>query len=355
MEEEDAFSKVVKATMMKLSEEAKKKERQSLLNKKRLQAQPFEMPSDSMIDFGKHFLYNEVSNIIFVDKSWDALSLLMREDTSIFIQRPRRFGKSTFMRFLRFLCIYGLDYKDLKEKYSTLQIFHKDETPEVCIFSSHNYLPIYLDFSRFNVNASLDNQISDALKGQIRILIDEFLKMDKPEHSEMLKVLSDINRRCDSEDCPNNILQKFDIFLTLNYKVILLIDEYESPILAKLSMFNDKSILESDLKLYEKNYALFFSTVKSFCGQGIVSKIIMTGVISLLHLGIFSGANNFQNLSYEKEFKTTFGFSFEEIKQNLNIKNIIIHLLSKHQFLNETDDDEVKNEKFDQYLREMFK
>ena len=275
-----AFSEAVKSTQMRLIEEAKKEEHQNFFNQKRLRTQPFEMPSDAMTDFEIDFLHNEFSNIIFVDKYWDALSLLMRKEPSIFIQRPRRFGKSTFMRFLRFLCIYGLDYKDLKEKYSTLQIFHKDETPEVCIFSSHNYLPIYLDFSRFNVNASLDNQISDALKGQIRILIDEFLKMDKPEHSEMLKVLSDINRRCDSEDCPNNILQKFDIFLTLNYKVILLIYEYESPILAKLSMFNDKSILDSDLKLYEKNYALFFSTLKSFCGQKIVSKIIMTGVIS---------------------------------------------------------------------------
>ena len=227
-----AFSEAVKSTQMRLIEEAKKEEHQNFFNQKRLRTQPFEMPSDAMTDFEIDFLHNEFSNIIFVDKYWDALSLLMRKEPSIFIQRPRRFGKSTFLRFLRFLCIYGLDYKDLKEK------------------------------------------------GQIRILIGEFMKINKPEHSEILKVLSDINERCDSEDCPNNILQKFDIFLTLNYKVILLIYEYESPILAKLSMFNDKSILDSDLKLYEKNYALFFSTLKSFCGQKIVSKIIMTGVIS---------------------------------------------------------------------------
>ena len=75
----------------------------------------------------------------------------------------------------------------------------------------------------------------------------------------------------------------------------------------------------------------------------------------MLSLGIFSGANNFKNLSYENEFKATFGFSFEELEQNLNVKNIMINLLVKHKYLNLNDDDEVKNVKFEQYLIELFK
>ena len=84
-----AFSEAVKSTQMRLIEEAKKEEHQNFFNQKRLRTQPFEMPSDAMTDFEIDFLHNEFSNIIFVDKYWDALSLLMRKEPSIIIKGLR--------------------------------------------------------------------------------------------------------------------------------------------------------------------------------------------------------------------------------------------------------------------------
>ena len=154
---------------------------------------------------------------------------------------------------------------------------------------------------------------------------------------EIVKVLSNIIVECESEVFPTLILQRFKEIQDLHYDVILLIDEYESPIINKLEMYNINIISEADLKRHEIHYQNFFRTLKSLSGDRIVSKVIMTGVMSLRHLGLFSGQNSFTNFSDKALYKTAFGFTFQELKQNPNIKRLIIKLLLKHKCLNITN------------------
>ena len=334
-------------------EEGKKAEDLQMFNEARTASMPYDydMPTQNMNDFQKDFCQNDAKHYIFVDKSFDALSLLMHEERLIFIQRPRRFGKTFFLGFVNFLCIYGMDDPDLRKKYPELQIF-KEESPDVRKFRSKKFLPIMLDFASFNFNDVLDKQICLCLITEITSLINTFKKRKCPKS---VKVLSNILAKCESEVFPSHILQRLKEIQDLHYDVILLIDEYETPIISKMGKHNDKCITETDLKNYERDYQDFFTNLKSLCGpRRIISKVIMTGVMSLRHLGLFSGQNSFTNFSYEDLCKTTFGFTFQELKQNPNIKNLIINLLIKHNCLKITDEAEKLEAFFIKYLTKIF-
>ena len=294
-------------------------------------------------------------NYIFIDKSLDALSFLTDPEKLIFLQRPRRFGKSTFFRFMRYLCIYGLDDEKMKKKYPELNIFKAENLSKIESFKSQKYLPLYLDFACMDVADSLEHQISCFLISCVDRLITEFKKINHPKHSQMTVALSEIKDSCQSVVYPSLILEKFNKIQILDYNVILFIDEYETPLFSKLKDLHNNVIDEPAYKKYENYYQSFFTNLKSLCGQFMLSKVIMTGVISIRNIGIFSGSNSFTNFSNLNKYNTTFGFSFEELKNNIQIKDLIINLLIRHKWLEISQDKEVLEAKFEDYLRKIFK
>ena len=101
-----------------------------------------------------------------------------------------------------------------------------------------------------------------------------------------------------------------------------------------------------------KQYEWFIQYLKASTPDTF-SKIIMTGVLCLRHVGIFSGNNSFTNFSMNPKYKTTFGFTKSELLGNNDVKSALITILKKHQFISENHLD--PDQEFNEFLNEIFK
>ncbi len=92
-------------------------------------------------------------------------------------------------------------------------------------------------------------------------------------------------------------------------KTIILIDEYEAPLLNAINMgFEEEAI---------NFFRLFFSSALKT--NDYLEKCILSGITKLSHANIFSGLNNLNIFDYnKKEFADTFGFTQQEVIEALN-------------------------------------
>jgi len=195
---------------------------------------------------------------------------------------------------------------------------------------------------------SFQKGICRCLRTEIDLVICSLKKKNSENDSEIIKILSNIYEECRNETDSANIFAEFSTIIRLDYQIILLIDEYEKPIFKLMEKIHNNQDNLSQKKDFESDYHQFFSQLKSFVGQKIISKVIMTGVMSIRHLGIF---NSFTNFSYDDFYKTTFGFTKNELKSDENIKVLLISLLLKHKCITINDDLETI---FINYLDEIF-
>ena len=87
-------------------------------------------------------------------------------------------------------------------------------------------------------------------------------------------------------------------------RVVLLIDEYDAPLSRNL---DNPELFEQLLPIYTS----FFSTIKSLpCFR----MVFITGVSSYSQTSIFSGANQFINISLDSDYATCCGYTREEIE-----------------------------------------
>ena len=84
-------------------------------------------------------------------------------------------------------------------------------------------------------------------------------------------------------------------------------DEYDTPLNNALFNFSEQ---EQD-KVFNLIREIFSSTFK---GSGHVEKVLVTGILRIAQLGLFSGANNFTDSGiYEDLYANFYGFTQEEV------------------------------------------
>ena len=220
--------------------------------------------------------------------------------------RPRRFGKTLNMSMLN----YFFNLKNREENRKLFENLHISKSKYMN--QQGEYPVIYLSFK--DIKALNWEKCYFMTKRLITYLYNEFEflreKLNKKDLSDFDKVWLD-EKDADWENSLKNLLRY--LYEYYNKKVVVLIDEYDTPIVSGYNNGYKKEVLDLYRSLYstvlKSNTHLQFS--------------VMTGILRIAKEGIFSGLNNLQVYNiFEEKFSEYYGLTEEEVLEGLKYYNL---------------------------------
>ena len=213
---------------------------------------------------------------IYVDKTDIALDLI-ENGRYYFLSRPRRFGKSLFLDTLR--TIFDGD----KEIFKGLHIYDK--------WSFEKYPIIYISFAAGDLKS----------KEEVLDKWDEILELNEEAlgiscHSKIY------DRRCFSK----LIKEAYEKY---NQKVVILIDEYDNPILDNIV----NKELAREAREILKN---FYSVIKG--ADEYLKFVFIAGVSKFSKVSLFSGLNNIQDITLNPKYATICGYTQKDVETSFS-------------------------------------
>lgn len=228
---------------------------------------------DKMIDGG----------YVYVDKT-DLIYKLVNEGNVYFLGRPRRFGKSLLVSTLE--CYFsgrkelfrGLAIDGLEREWKHYPIFHID-------FNTGNYL----------VDGSLEEKIESYLDGWERQYgISHHLRDYGMRFAEILK----------------------QAHLQTGLGAVVLVDEYDKPILDVLDLDYQVEHLGKMITLEEKHRNIMKSFYSTFKGADADLRFVfLTGVTKFSQISVFSGFNQPSDISLNRNYEAICGITKDELLQ----------------------------------------
>ena len=215
--------------------------------------------------------------------------------------RPRRFGKTLNMSMLKY-------FFDVKNKEENKKLFEGLNISKSEYFEKQGEFPVIsISFKNYNKNdwesgfKSIKSTISD-IYAKFEDLMEHLNKRD-------LKKFEDIWLEKDEGDWEKSLLNltKY-LYNYYGKKVVVLIDEYDQP------------IINSYIKGYYNEIIDFF---KNFYGAVLkdneyLEMSVMTGILRVAKENIFSGLNNIKVHSIlNKQFTEYFGILENEVEEAL--------------------------------------
>lgn len=210
---------------------------------------------------------------LYIDKTQDIYNLITKNDY-IFLSRPRRFGKSLLASTLEEIFLGN------KELFKNLWIYTSD-------YQWDKFPVIKLDFSTLNTLSSDNFEIS---------LSREIDRISESHNIETSKYSSPIDKI-------NILISK----LGNAKRVVIIIDEYDNPILSNLQNMQKAESIKDILRV-------FFATIKGL--DAYIHKFFITGVTKIAKVSVFSGLNNLNDISINHEYSSILGYTKEEIDRN---------------------------------------
>ena len=242
----------------------------------------------------------------YADKTKMIESLLDDGAGVTLFTRPRRFGKTLNMSMLNY-------FFNLKNKEENRKLFENLYISKSKYMNQQGGYPvIYLSFK--DIKALNWEKCYFMTKRLITYLYNEFEflreKLNKKDLSDFDKVWLD-EEGADWENSLKNLLRY--LYEYYNKKVVVLIDEYDTPIVSGYNNGYKKEVLDLYRSLYstvlKSNMHLQFS--------------VMTGILRIAKEGIFSGLNNLQVYNiFEKNFSEYYGLTEEEVLEGLKYYNL---------------------------------
>ena len=216
--------------------------------------------------------------------------------------RPRRFGKTLNMSMLKY-------FFDIENKEENKEIFKDLYIEKTEAFKEQGQYPVIF-LSLKDLKALTWEQMEKAIKSAISRLFSEY------------KYLLNVLDKFDTLAFENILLKNTELedlkealkFLTrilyekYNKKVVVLIDEYDSPLVsAYINGYYEKA---------KDFFKTFYSTVlkdNSYLQMGV-----LTGIIRVIKAGIFSDLNNLSTYTILSDFyPNCYGLTEEEVKKAL--------------------------------------
>jgi len=245
-------------------------------------------------------------NLYYVDKT-QAIKELEKHQYPFFI-RPRRFGKSLLISTLE-------NYYDIEKKEAFDELFkglwiHDNPTEE-----RNSYLVLRLDFSGIETSRGKEN-LYQSFNEKTKQDILSFLKYYAP------LLQGDITETIKNEKKPSMLIKTLSNFVEDNRKQIyLLIDEYDN-------FANDLIGANEDNLYYEilsktGFVRTFYETIKSGAQEGAISRIFLTGVSPIMLDDLTSGFNIAKNITLERDYNQSLGFTQDEVEEMLDYYNIL--------------------------------
>jgi hypothetical protein len=238
----------------------------------------------------ENYFYQDRTPYIKTLEDWDS--------TYLMYLRPRRFGKSLLLSTLRHY--YGMQYQTEFDQLFGNTFIGKNPTRR-----ANKYMVLNFDFSGINTSTEqgvFEGFLSNVLKG-----IGNFIK-DYPAHFSKEQVKEIL-----SQKEPNEVIKMLFYHLyegRSESKVYILIDEYDH-FANELISFNFNYFMEI---VTQNGYVRkFYETIKIATGQGLVERILMTGVSPITVDSLTSGFNISANISSAPAFHQMVGFEEKEV------------------------------------------
>jgi len=209
-------------------------------------------------------------NYLYVDKT-EHIHRLIVQGSVYFLSRPRRFGKSLLISTLNEI------FEGEKELFKDLWIYKAD-------YAWEKYPVVRIDFSRKKAENGKD--LKGFILHQLANIADKYgisLKHDQYDEAfdELLTKLSEIN------------------------KVVVLIDEYDKPII--------DNIESKELAVEFREILKGFYTIIKACDE-YIRFVLLTGVSKFSRAGVFSGLNNLEDISMDARYSSLLGITREEME-----------------------------------------
>lgn len=246
------------------------------------------------------------NNYYYIDKTNFIEEIGKNVGKTLLFTRPRRFGKTLNMSMLKY-------FFDIKNKEENKKLFQNLYIEKSDFFKEQGAYPVVY-ISLKGIKADTWESSFFLIKSLISSIYNEFEYIREKLNESQLDSFNKIWLKKDDGEY-RNALKNLTSFLHEYYKkeVILLIDEYDSPL----------------INAYEHGYydeAIVFFQV--FYGEALKTNPylrmgIMTGIIRVIKAGIFSDLNNLKVYSIlEKEYSDFYGFTQEEVEKVLKNFNI---------------------------------
>ena len=216
-------------------------------------------------------------NCVYVDKT-SLIYKLANTNSTYFLSRPRRFGKSLLVSTLEAYfqgkkeLFQGLAMETLEKEWTIYPVLHFD-------FSVSKY--------------TTADMLSAVINRQL-LLWEKTYKREEGETTFSLRFEGIIRRA----------------YKQTGKQVVVLIDEYDSPMLDS----NNNDVVQKEIRNIMRD---FFSPLKA---QGQYLRfLLLTGISKFSQMSIFSELNNLQNISMSDDYSTICGITEQELHTQLRI------------------------------------
>ncbi|MEA3385596.1 MAG: AAA family ATPase [Thermodesulfobacteriota bacterium] len=211
------------------------------------------------------------NDYLYIDKTEKIFDLVKNPKGVYFLSRPRRFGKSLLISTLNEI------FEGDKELFKGLWIYRSD-------YAWEKHPVVRIDFSKSK--ARNDSELINYIVYQLdKIALQYEIKLEQTQYDikfdELLTQLSRIN------------------------KVVILIDEYDKPIIDNI----ENKGLAVELREVLKG---FYTIIKA-CDEHI-RFVFLTGVSKFSKAGVFSGLNNLEDISMDTGYSSLLGITGQEME-----------------------------------------
>ncbi len=209
-------------------------------------------------------------NYLYVDKTEYVYNLVSNPKGIYFLSRPRRFGKSLTLSTLKSV------FLGQKELFKGLYIYNKPIKWE-------KYPIIHLSLNRMMARTAdeLEENLIIALN---RIAKSYDIKLETKRSYQKIEEL---------------IVELYNI-----KNVVVLIDEYDKPLLDNINNIEERGKIKEALKG-------FYSVIKA--NEEYLRFVFITGVSKFSRVSVFSDLNNLDDLTMNANFASSLGFTQEEV------------------------------------------
>ena len=237
----------------------------------------------------------------YVDKTLLIDEMLMNKSKVTLFTRPRRFGKTLNMSMLKY-------FFDVKDKEENKKLFENLKVSDSEYMSEQGKYPVIF-ISLKDLKGDTWEECLKRLKLFIFDLYAEFEyireKMNEWDKRKFEKVLYE------NEDADYIMSLKFladSLYKYYEKKVIILIDEYDVPIINAF----DKGYYNEAINFFQTFYSSALKTNNS------LKYGVLTGITRIIKEGIFSGLNNlYVNTILSKDYSEYFGLLESEVIEML--------------------------------------
>ena len=220
------------------------------------------------------FSYIIEKEAIYVDKTPYLYDLISGTVNKYFLSRPRRFGKSLTISTLKAL------FSGQKELFKDLYITKETD------YDFPSFPVLHFDFS----------EIGHQTSAELSRILKQHIEVYAANHGHIIQ---------NSETLAESWGQLMAFFKGKSQKIVILIDEYDKPILDHITNLpiakENRDVLKS-----------FYEIIKA--NDENLRFVFITGITKFSQMNIFSGMNNLRDISLDAAYAAICGYTQTELE-----------------------------------------